>query len=132
MQARGHFVTTQDSDDGRTRSGIPDQVRLLRDNPFAPAGSESQRRDPGAGRSHRLLARASVPPAQCLPPSWSSCSTIETVGVFYTVRKGADSRSRARRAPARAHARHLDAAGDHAAARRVVVPQRFPYAVDDA
>lgn len=86
--ARGRYLTTQDSDDWSHPERIADQVRLLEDNPLAPAsrsdairalddlslqwlGSESVRRNASS-----LMVRR---------------STVEAVGVFDTVRKGADS-----------------------------------------
>lgn len=86
--ARGRYLTTQDSDDWSHPERIADQVRLLQDNPLAPAsrsdairalddlslqwlGSESVRRNASS-----LMVRR---------------STVEAVGVFDTVRKGADS-----------------------------------------
>jgi hypothetical protein len=87
-QAKGRFITTQDADDWSHPERIADQVKLLLDNPLAPAsrsdairalddlslqwlGSESVRRNASS-----LMMRR---------------TTIEQIGVFDTVRKGADS-----------------------------------------
>lgn len=87
-QAKGRFITTQDADDWSHPERIADQVKLLIDNPLAPAsrsdairalddlslqwlGSESVRRNASS-----LMMRR---------------TTVEQIGVFDTVRKGADS-----------------------------------------
>lgn len=88
MQARGHFVTTQDSDDWSHPQRIADQVRLLRDNPFAPAS----RSDAIRALDDLTVSWLGYPSRRRNASSFMvRRSTIETVGVFDTVRKGADS-----------------------------------------
>lgn len=87
-RARGHFVTTQDADDWSHPQRLADQVKLLRDNPFAPAS----RSDAIRALDDLTLSWLGYPSRRRNASSFMvRRSTIETVGVFDTVRKGADS-----------------------------------------
>lgn len=87
-RARGHFVTTQDADDWSHPQRIADQVKLLRDNPFAPAS----RSDAIRALDDLTVSWLGYPSRRRNASSFMvRRSTIETVGVFDTVRKGADS-----------------------------------------
>ncbi len=87
-RARGHFVTTQDADDWSHPHRIADQVRLLREHPFAPAS----RSDAIRALDDLSVSWLGYPSRRRNASSFLvRRSTIETVGVFDTVRKGADS-----------------------------------------
>lgn len=87
-RARGHFITTQDADDWSHPQRIADQVTLLRDNPFAPAS----RSDAIRALDDLTVGWLGYPSRRRNASSFMvRRSTIETVGVFDTVRKGADS-----------------------------------------
>jgi hypothetical protein len=87
-RSRGRFITTQDADDWSHPERIAEQVRLLQEQPLAPAS----RSDAIRALDNLSVSWLGYPSRRRNASSFMvRRSTIETVGMFDTVRKGADS-----------------------------------------
>ena len=87
-RSRGRFITTQDADDWSHPERIAEQVRLLQEQPLAPAS----RSDAIRALDNMSVSWLGYPSRRRNASSFMvRRTTIEMVGVFDTVRKGADS-----------------------------------------